>query len=110
MFKVAIVLLLIVTALAQSGSIQITPSNSILFSSSNYVVSYYTFFNMPSTATFTLNFGSTYITVPNGALNVTALIGTTTVSEATGSCSNSICTLKLNRNLVASNSARFTIG
>lgn len=110
MIKVALLLLLIATALAQTSSIQITPSNPTLFSSCNYLVSYYTFVNMPNTATFTLNFGSSYITVPNGTLNVSATISSNAVTGATGTCSNSVCTLKLNRNVAAGNSAVFTIG
>jgi hypothetical protein len=110
MIKAGLLLLLIVGVIAQSGSIQITPHNATLYASSAYIVSYYTFFNMPSTATFSLNFASTYITVPNGSLNVTASMNGNTVTGATANCTNSICMLKLNKAVTQANSIQFTIG
>lgn len=110
MCKVALLLLLIVGALAQSGSIQILPSNPTLYSSSNYIVNYYPFLNMPSNTTFSLNFASTYITIPTGTLNVTATVSGSAITGATGSCTSSTCVLRLNRFVSATSPITFTIG
>ena len=110
MFKAALLLLLLVGALAQSGSIQILPSNPTLYSSSNYIVNYYPFINMPSNTTFSLNFASTYIIVPTGTLNVTATISGSAITGANGSCTSSACVLRLNRFVNAASPITFTIG
>lgn len=110
MMKAVLLLLLLACASAQTGSIQVTPNNPTLWAQSSYLVSYYTFYNMPSTATFALNFSATYITIPSGALNVSAVVSSASVSGATASCSGSICTLKLNKNVAANTNIKFTIG
>lgn len=110
MIKPSILLLLVIGVLSQAGSIQITPNVPTLYASSTYLVSYYTFYNMPSSATFLLNFTRTYITIPNGNLTITATVASVAVSGANASCSNSICTLKLNKNVVANTNIQFTIG
>ena len=97
-------------AVAQQGSLQVTPLNPSLFANSSYQVSYYTFKMLPSTATFLLDFTPTYIVVPNSALNVTASVGNSAVSGATGTCSASRCTLKLNNQVAANSNLSFVIG
>lgn len=110
MKQVLIMLVLVVAALAQTGSIQITPNTPTLFADSDYLVSYYTFHPLPADATFLLDFSNTYITVPNATLNVTAEIKDQAVSGATGSCSNGQCTLQLNNAADANTNIKLTIG
>jgi len=111
--KACLFLLLLVLAASQSGSIQITPTLSTLYSSTTYLVSYYTVFNLPSTATFALDFTNTYITVPNASLNVTATVKNVPVNGATAVCASSKCTLKLNNAVIGGSDGSvilFTIG
>jgi len=108
--QAAILLLLLTLAAAQQGSLQVTPLNSVLFANSNYQVSYYTFKTLPSSATFLLDFTSTYIVVPNTTLNVTASVGSSSVNGATGTCSSSKCTLKLNNQVAANSNLSFVVG
>jgi hypothetical protein len=110
MMKAVLLLVLLGVAWGQTGSIQLTPNTPTLWAQSAYLVSYYTFYNMPSSSTFALNFSATYITLPTGALNVTAVVNGTTVAGATASCSGTVCTLKLNKAVVASTNIKFTIG
>lgn len=110
MIKTVLVLLLLAGASAQTGSIQLTPTTSTLWAQSSYLVSYYTFNPMPSTSTFSLNFSATYITVPSGTINISAVADGTAVTSPTASCSGSICTLRLNRNVRANINIRITIG
>lgn len=95
--KAIILLCLLIVAWSQSGSINVKPVDPTLFASTSYTVSFYTFNNMFSSSTINLNFTATYITVPNGALNVTATINGTNSPGATANCTNSICTLKMNK-------------
>lgn len=102
--KAIILLCLLIVAWSQSGSINVKPVDPTLFASTSYTVNFYTFNNMNTTSAIILNFTATYITVPNGALNVTATINGTAVSGGTppsANCTNSICTLKMNRAISA---------
>ena len=102
--KAIILLCLLIVAWSQSGSINVKPVDPTLFASTSYTVSFYTFNNMFSGSAINLNFTATYITVPNGALNVTATINGTAVTGGTppsANCTNSICTLKMNRAISA---------
>lgn len=74
--------------LAQTGSLQVRPSNGTLFTQSNYLVTYFPVRNVPASATFQLDFKNTYIVVPNASLNVSATVSGTPVTGATGNCSN----------------------
>lgn len=110
--KAIILLCLLILVWSQSGSINLKPIDPTLFASTSYNVSFYTFNNMFSSSTINLNFTATYITVPNGALNVTATINGTTSSGATANCTNSICTLRMNKAIPAGQgtSIAFVIG
>lgn len=110
MMKVFLTLLLLAGAAAQTGSIQLTPTTSTLWAQSSYQVSYYTFYNMPSTSTFALNFSNTYITVPNGTINISAVISGVSVASPSASCSGAICTLRLNKVAAANTNIKITIG
>lgn len=109
MIKAFLLLLLLAAAYSQTGSIQITPITPTLWAQSSYSVSFYTFNPMPSTATFSLNFSATYITIPSGSLNVSA-VANTSAPAATASCSGAICTLKLNKAVPANTKIVFTVG
>lgn len=110
MIKLIIALLLVWLAAGQTGSIQLTPNNPILWAQTPYLVSYYTFSNMPSASTFVLNFSATYITVPSGILNISTLLNTTAITGTTASCSGNLCTIKLNRAVPGNTNIRITIG
>jgi hypothetical protein len=99
--KAIILLCLLIVAWSQIGSINVKPVDSTLFASTSYTISFYTFNNMFSGSTINLNFTATYITVPNGSLNVTSTINGTASSGATANCTNSICTLRMNRAIAA---------
>ena len=105
----AILLLLIALVYAQQGSLQVTPLNPVLFSLSNYRINYYTVRQLPSTATFLLDFTNTYIVVPNAVLNITGSVGNTPVSNASGTCSSNRCTLRLNNAVLANGNLTFII-
>jgi len=108
---VLLIVLLLQAALSQMGSLQVTPNSpSTLFTNTTYLVSYYTLYNLPASATFFLDFSSTYIGVPNGPLNISSTIGAVSISGATGSCSASKCTLRLNNNAAANSNIQFNIG
>jgi hypothetical protein len=110
MIKLILTLLLLSLASGQTGSIQLTPSNPTLWAQTSYLVSYYTFSNMPSASTFVLNFSATYITVPPGTLNISTVLNSTAVSGAAASCNGSLCTIKLNRMVSGSTNIKITIG
>jgi hypothetical protein len=110
MIKALLLILLVATSYAQTGSIQVTPITSTLWTQSSYLVSYFTTANLPSTSTFALNFTNTYIMLPSGTLNTTATVNGAAVSGANATCSASICTLRLNRNVAGGSTIRFTIG
>lgn len=111
MIKQAVIFLLLCSlACTQTGSLQVTPLNPVLFASSSYQVTYYTIKTMPSAATFLLDFTNTYIIVPNATLNVTANIGSSPVNGASGSCAGSKCTLRLNNQVSANSNLSFIIG
>lgn len=107
---VLLVLAFAALAVAQTGSLQVLPSNGTLFAQSNYQVTYYTVRNLPATGTFLVDFTNTYITVPNATLNVSATVGSIAVNGATGNCSNQYCTLRLNSAVAAFNNIYFSIG
>lgn len=94
--KLVIVFLLVWLAWTQTGSLQIQPVISTLSSSSDYNLTYYTFHNMPASATFLLDFTNTYISVPTASLNTTATVTGTSITSSTANCSSNKCTLKLN--------------
>jgi hypothetical protein len=110
MIKSLILLLLVVLASPLTGSIQVTPNTATLWAQSSYLVSYYTFNNMPSTANFTLDFSDTYISIPSGTVNVSAVVNSVVAAAATVSCSGAVCTLKLNKAVAANTNILFTIG
>ena len=111
MQRVLVILAVLVLALGQAtGSLQVTPSAPVLFAFSNYTVSYYTIYAMPSSASFKLDFSQTYILVPNATLNLTASVSSSVVSGATGSCLSNVCTLKLNNAVPIYSNMSFTIG
>lgn len=106
-----LLLIFIVAVLAQMGSLQVTPNSPTLFTNTTYLVSYYTLYNLPASATFFLDFSSTYIGVPNATLNISATtINSATATPATGSCTSSKCTLRLNNNAAANSNIQFNIG
>lgn len=110
MIKTILALLLISLAWGQSGSIQLTPNTPTLWAQTSYLVSYYTFYTMPSASTFVLNFSSTYITIPSGTINISTVLNSTPVTGAVATCSGSLCTIKLNRVVVGNTNIKITIG
>lgn len=110
MIKTILALLLVSLAWGQTGSIQLTPNTPTLWSQTSYLVSYYTFYTMPSASTLVLNFSSTYITVPTGTLNISTVLNSTPVTGAAASCSGSLCTIKLNRVISGNTNIKITIG
>jgi hypothetical protein len=108
--KLFLSLLLIWLAWSQTGSLQVQPVTRVLSSSSNYTLTYYTFYNLPSGATFLLDFSSTYITVPSATINSSATIQSTPSASSTANCSSSKCTLMLNQAVTAYSSVVFTFG
>ena len=111
MLKLTIGLLLIVYILGQTGDIQIMPHDPVLYASTQYEVSYYTFNNMPSNSTIIINFASTYIGVPNGSINITTPSSSSlTLPSATANCLNYICTIKLNRIITSKTNIKFLLG
>jgi hypothetical protein len=105
-----LILLLFSTVYSQTGSMQITPNTPTLYARTTYLVNYYTVFALPANASFTLDFTSTYIALPAGALNVTATIRNIPAASPNGSCTGSRCTLYLNTNAPSSCNIQFTIG
>ncbi len=111
MNKQLLVLALLITAvLSQMGSLQVKPLTPTLFAKANYQVSYYTVHTLPANAIFLVDLTQTYITVPNGPLNVTATVQNQPVTGATASCENKICTLNLNNAVSAYSNLTITIG
>jgi hypothetical protein len=108
--KLFLSLLLVWLAWSQTGSLQVQPVTSALSASSNYTLTYYTFYNLPSGATFLLDFSSTYITVPSATINSSATIQSTPSASSTANCSSSKCTLMLNQAATAYSSVVFTFG
>jgi hypothetical protein len=108
--KLFLSLLLVWLAWSQTGSLQVQPVTRALSSSSNYTLTYYTFYNLPSGATFLLDFSSTYITVPSATINSSATIQSTPSASSTANCSSSKCTLMLNQAVTAYSSVVFTFG
>jgi hypothetical protein len=108
--KLFLSLLLVWLAWSQTGSLQVQPVTRALSSSSNYTLTYYTFYNLPSGATFLLDFSSTYITVPSATINSSATIQSIPSASSTANCSSSKCTLMLNQAVTAYSSVVFTFG
>lgn len=110
MLKITLALLFVGYIVAQTGDIQIMPNDSVLFASTQYEVSYYTFNNMPVNSTIIINFNATYIGIPNGALNITSVPSSSvSLPGATANCLNSICTIRLNRTISAKTNIKFLL-
>jgi hypothetical protein len=107
-----LIVLLLVSACSQTGtgSLQVTPNTPTLFTNTTYLVSYYTLYNLPPSATFFIDFSSSYIGVPNATLNISSTINSLPANGATGSCLASKCTLRLNNNAAPNSNIQFIIG
>lgn len=105
-----VVCILVLSQTQATGSIQIYPNNATLFSSTEYFIAYYTIYNMPSSTSFNLDFSSTYISIPDSALNISATVNDSAVNGATATCSNMKCIVKLNNAVVATSRILFKVG
>ena len=108
--KLFIFIYLLTLVLSQTGSLQVIPVTSTLSTNSDYRVTYYTVRTLPASATFLLDFTSTYITVPDSALNASATVQNVAVTGATASCSSNKCLLNLNNEVSIYNNLTITIG
>ena len=110
MVKALLLIALVVLTSASQGSLQLTPITKDLFTPSAYTLSYYTVFPMPSNAHFVLDLSSTYIQVPDSALNVTASINNSPVTGATVICISMKCTIRPNNAMVAYDTLKINFG
>jgi hypothetical protein len=110
MHKVFLLLFLLTLALAQQGSLQLSPLTATLFTSSSYRLSYYTVHPMPSTAQFLMDFSQTYIEIPNATLNASATVQNAAVVGATAVCASGKCTIQLNNAVGIYNNLTITFG
>ena len=108
--RLIIFLVIAVIALSMRADINLLPTQNTTYASTTYLVNLYTFTPMNRTGEIILNFAGTYITIPNGLINITATVDNMAITSATASCNSSICTIRPNRSLQNGSIAQFIIG